>query len=80
MALPAICVEEEIADELVAAITRPGEELEDGPCLAAGHGYSARWSPMTRTPPESVYGWVEKGSEEGGGADPRRSQSERPGL
>ena len=63
MALPAICVEEEIADELVEAILDLANGLKMGPA----------WLPDTDLGPmvtdeqrESVSGWVEKGVEEGG--------------
>jgi len=58
MALPAICVEEEIADELVSAITDLAKNLKMGPA----------WEPETQLGPlvtdehrQGVHGWVEKG-------------------
>jgi malonate-semialdehyde dehydrogenase (acetylating)/methylmalonate-semialdehyde dehydrogenase len=63
MALPAICVEEEIADEMVGAIIDLAKKLRMG----------AAWLPETDLGPlvtgehrESVHGWVEKGVKEGG--------------
>lgn len=63
MALPAICVEEEIADEMVGTIIDLAKKLRMG----------AAWLPETDLGPlvtgehrEGVHGWVEKGVEEGG--------------
>jgi len=63
MALPAICVEEEIADELVGSILDLSKKLKMGPA----------WLPDTELGPlvtgehrEFVSDWVEKGTEEGG--------------
>ena len=63
MALPAICVEEEIADELVGTIIDLAKKLRMGPA----------WLPETDLGPmvtgehrDDVYGWVDKGIEEGG--------------
>ena len=63
MALPAICVEEEIADELVGTILDIAKRLKMG----------AAWLPDTEMGPmvtsehrESVHAWVDKGSKEGG--------------
>ncbi len=62
MALPAICVEEEIADELVGAVVDLAKKLKLGPA----------WLPDTELGPlvtgehrESVHGWVKKGIDEG---------------
>lgn len=62
MALPAICVEETIADELVATIVDLSKQLEMGPA----------WEPTTELGPmvtdelrQSVCGWVDRGIEEG---------------
>ncbi len=62
MALPAICVEEAIADELVAAIVDLAKRREMGPA----------WQPTTELGPmvtdelrQSVRGWIDKGIEEG---------------
>ena len=62
MALPAICVEEDIADELVAAITELAKQRKMGPA----------WEPATELGPmvndelrQSVRGWIEKGIDEG---------------
>lgn len=62
MALPAICVEEEIADELIGAITDLAKKLKMGPA----------WLPDTELGPlvsdehrEGVHGWVQKGEDEG---------------
>jgi malonate-semialdehyde dehydrogenase (acetylating)/methylmalonate-semialdehyde dehydrogenase len=62
MALPAICVEEAIADELLGAVTDLAKKLKMGPA----------WLPDTELGPlvtddlrESVLGWVEKGVDEG---------------
>jgi malonate-semialdehyde dehydrogenase (acetylating)/methylmalonate-semialdehyde dehydrogenase len=61
MALPAICVEEEIADEMVGAIIDLAKNLRMGPA----------WLPDTELGPlvtddhlEGVQGWVEKGVDE----------------
>ena len=63
MALPAICVEEEIADELVGSILDLAKNLKLG----------AAWLPETEMGPmvtdelrQSVHGWVDTGSKEGG--------------
>ncbi len=62
MALPAICVEETIADELVATIVDLSKQLEIGPA----------WEPTTELGPmvtdslrQSVRGWIDRGVEEG---------------
>lgn len=62
MALPAICVEEEIADELISAITDLAKGLRMGPA----------WQPDTELGPlvtdehrQGVHGWVQKGVDEG---------------
>ncbi len=62
MALPAICVEEAIADELVAAIVELAKQRKMGPA----------WEPTTELGPmvtdelrQSVRGWIDKGIEEG---------------
>jgi malonate-semialdehyde dehydrogenase (acetylating)/methylmalonate-semialdehyde dehydrogenase len=62
MALPAICVEETIADELVATIVDLAKQLEMGPA----------WEPTTELGPmvtddlrQSVVGWIDRGIEEG---------------
>jgi malonate-semialdehyde dehydrogenase (acetylating)/methylmalonate-semialdehyde dehydrogenase len=62
MALPAICVEEEVADELVSAITDLAKQLKMGPA----------WQPDTQLGPlvtddhrQGVHGWVQKGVDEG---------------
>ena len=62
MALPAICVEETIADELVATIVDLSKQLEMGPA----------WEPTTELGPmvtdelrQSVCGWIDRGIEEG---------------
>ena len=63
MALPAICVEEEIADELVGSILDLAKGLKMGPAWLA----DTELGPMvTDEHRESVSGWVEKGAEEGG--------------
>jgi malonate-semialdehyde dehydrogenase (acetylating)/methylmalonate-semialdehyde dehydrogenase len=79
MALPAICVEEEIADELVGSILDLAKQLKLGPA----------WKEDTELGPlvtnehrESVYGWVETGAKEGGelvldGRDPKVPGYER---
>jgi malonate-semialdehyde dehydrogenase (acetylating)/methylmalonate-semialdehyde dehydrogenase len=63
MALPAICVEEEIADEMVGAIVDLAKRLKLG----------AAWLPDSELGPlvtdehrDGVFGWVEKGLGEGG--------------
>jgi len=63
MALPAICVEDEIADELVGAIVGLAKNMKLG----------AAWVPETELGPmvtaeqrDSVSGWIEKGLKEGG--------------
>ena len=63
MALPAVCVEEEIADELVGAVVDLAKRLKMGPA----------WKEETDLGPlvtaehrESVHGWVETGAKEGG--------------
>jgi malonate-semialdehyde dehydrogenase (acetylating)/methylmalonate-semialdehyde dehydrogenase len=63
MALPAICVEDEIADELVGAIVGLAKNMKLG----------AAWVPETELGPmvtaeqrDSVNGWIEKGLKEGG--------------
>jgi malonate-semialdehyde dehydrogenase (acetylating)/methylmalonate-semialdehyde dehydrogenase len=62
MALPAICVEEPIADELVSEIVRLARNLRMGPA----------WDPATELGPlvteehrRSVIGWIEQGVKEG---------------
>lgn len=62
MALPAICVEETIADELVQTIVHLSKQLEMGPA----------WEPTTELGPmvtddlrQSVRGWIDRGIEEG---------------
>jgi malonate-semialdehyde dehydrogenase (acetylating)/methylmalonate-semialdehyde dehydrogenase len=62
MALPAICVEEEIADEIVGAVIDLAKKLRQG----------AAWLPETELGPlvtgehrESVHRWVQKGVDEG---------------
>ncbi|MEE9218200.1 MAG: CoA-acylating methylmalonate-semialdehyde dehydrogenase [Acidobacteriota bacterium] len=62
MALPAICVEEEIADEMIATIVELSKKRKMGPA----------WLPDTELGPmvtdelrQSVRGWVEKGVQEG---------------
>jgi malonate-semialdehyde dehydrogenase (acetylating)/methylmalonate-semialdehyde dehydrogenase len=62
MALPAICVEEEIADDLIGAIVDVAKQLKMGPA----------WQPDTQLGPlvtdehrQGVHGWVEKGVNEG---------------
>jgi malonate-semialdehyde dehydrogenase (acetylating)/methylmalonate-semialdehyde dehydrogenase len=62
MALPAICVEEEVADELIGAIGDLAKKLKMGPA----------WQPDTELGPlvtgehrQGVHGWVEKGVGEG---------------
>jgi malonate-semialdehyde dehydrogenase (acetylating)/methylmalonate-semialdehyde dehydrogenase len=62
MALPAICVEEEIADELTSAIVQLAKNLKMGPA----------WQPDTQLGPlvtdehrQGVHGWVQKGIDEG---------------
>ena len=63
MALPAICVEEEIADELVGSILDLAKGLKMGPAWLA----DTELGPMvTDEHRESVSDWVEKGAEEGG--------------
>jgi malonate-semialdehyde dehydrogenase (acetylating)/methylmalonate-semialdehyde dehydrogenase len=63
MALPAICVEDEIADELIGAIVDLAKNLKMG----------AAWLPETEMGPmvtdelrQSVRGWVDTGVKEGG--------------
>jgi malonate-semialdehyde dehydrogenase (acetylating)/methylmalonate-semialdehyde dehydrogenase len=62
MALPALCVEESVADELVAYLVKFARERKMG----------ASWDPETEIGPlvspdlkESVTGWIDKGVEEG---------------
>jgi len=63
MALPAICVEEEIADELVGAILDLAKGLKMGPAWEA----ETELGPLvTNELRESVQGWVETGTKEGG--------------
>jgi malonate-semialdehyde dehydrogenase (acetylating)/methylmalonate-semialdehyde dehydrogenase len=62
MALPAICVEEEIADELVASIVDLAKHLKMGPAWLAGTDMGPLVTDKHR---DSVYEWVEKGSQEG---------------
>jgi malonate-semialdehyde dehydrogenase (acetylating)/methylmalonate-semialdehyde dehydrogenase len=62
MALPAICVEEEIADELVGSILDLAKRLKMGPAWMA----DTELGPLvTDEHRESVYGWVETGAKEG---------------
>jgi len=77
MALPAICVEEEIADELVGTIIDLAKKLRMGPA----------WLPETDLGPlvtgehrESVYDWVDKGLGEGGDLVLDGRGSEVPGY
>jgi malonate-semialdehyde dehydrogenase (acetylating)/methylmalonate-semialdehyde dehydrogenase len=61
MALPAICVEEEVADELVGAILDLSKKLKMGPAWLA----ETELGPMvTAEHREGVHGWVETGIEE----------------
>ena len=63
MALPAICVEEEIADELVGSILDLAKRLKMGPAWMA----DTELGPLvTGEHRESVHGWVETGAKEGG--------------
>jgi len=62
MALPAICVEEEVADDIVGAVIDLAKKLRQG----------AAWLPETELGPlvtgehrESVHRWVQKGVDEG---------------
>ena len=62
MALPVVCVEKQIADELVDEIVSIAKELKMGPA----------WEPTTSLGPlvsdelrQSVVGWIDKGVEEG---------------
>ena len=62
MALPALCVEESVADELVAYLVKFARERKMGPS----------WDPETEIGPlvspdlkESVTGWIDRGVEEG---------------
>jgi malonate-semialdehyde dehydrogenase (acetylating)/methylmalonate-semialdehyde dehydrogenase len=62
MSLPAICVEEEIADELVGSILDLAKRLKMGPAWLA----DTDLGPMvTSEHRESVHSWVEKGTGEG---------------
>jgi len=61
MALPAICVEEEIADELIGTITDMSKNLKMGP---AWLGDTQLGPLVTAEQRESVHGWVETGIEE----------------
>jgi malonate-semialdehyde dehydrogenase (acetylating)/methylmalonate-semialdehyde dehydrogenase len=62
MALPAICVEEEVADELVAAIIDLAKQLKMGPAWEA----DTQLGPLvTDDHREGVHGWVQKGVDEG---------------
>jgi malonate-semialdehyde dehydrogenase (acetylating)/methylmalonate-semialdehyde dehydrogenase len=62
MALPAICAEEQIADELVSTIVDLSKKLQMGPAWLA----ETQLGPMvTDEHRQGVFGWVEKGIEEG---------------
>jgi malonate-semialdehyde dehydrogenase (acetylating)/methylmalonate-semialdehyde dehydrogenase len=62
MALPAICVEEEIADELIGAIADLAKNLKMGPAWEA----DTQLGPLvTDEHRQGVHGWVQKGVEEG---------------
>jgi malonate-semialdehyde dehydrogenase (acetylating)/methylmalonate-semialdehyde dehydrogenase len=62
MALPAICVEEEVADELIGAIT----DLAKGPKMGPAWQADTELGPLvTAEHREGVHGWVEKGVDEG---------------
>jgi malonate-semialdehyde dehydrogenase (acetylating)/methylmalonate-semialdehyde dehydrogenase len=63
MALPAICVEEEIADELVGAVLDLAKQLKMGPAWMEDTDLGPLVSADHR---ESVHGWVETGAKEGG--------------
>jgi len=62
MALPAIVVEEEVADELVSILGRMMEELKIGPA----YDKSSQLGPLVNAEhKQSVLDWVDKGVEEG---------------
>jgi len=61
MALPAICVEEEVADELIGAIVDMSRKLKMGPAWLA----ETELGPLvTDEHRQGVHGWVETGVEE----------------
>jgi malonate-semialdehyde dehydrogenase (acetylating)/methylmalonate-semialdehyde dehydrogenase len=62
MALPAICVEEAIADELIGSIVDLAKHLKMGPAWMADTDMGPL---VTDDHRDSVYEWVEKGSKEG---------------
>jgi len=62
MALPAVVVEESIADELVAALTRKMKELKIGPA----YDKSSQLGPLVNAEHrQSVINWIQKGIDEG---------------
>lgn len=62
MALPVVVAEEEIADELVAAIVEKARKLKVGPAYDKTTGMGPV---INRAHKESVLKWIEKGIEEG---------------
>ena len=61
MALPVVCVEEAIADEFVAMLSRFAPGAEDRPGLPARNPSSGPWSRPRRR--QSVTSWIETGRE-----------------